>query len=365
MRALLLVLLATSLPACAADTSRISVPEGFTISLFADDVPNARQLALGERGTVFVGSRRAGKVYALRDEDGDNKAEKKWLIADGLELPSGIAFRDGSLYVAAVSRVLRYDDIESRLDNPPQPAVVSDQLPSDTHHGWKFIAFGPDDKLYVPVGAPCNVCERSDPRYGSILRMDPKTGETDLYARGIRNSVGFDWHPKSGVLWFSDNGRDWLGDELPPEEINRAPRAGLHFGFPYYYGDNQPDPDYGERASAAQSYTTPALQLPAHVAPLGIAFYTGEQFPAEYRDALFIAQHGSWNRSRKRGYQLSVANIENGMVTDHRTFADGWLDDSTQAVSGRPVAPLVMPDGSLLLSDDTAGVVYRISYAGN
>ncbi len=359
MRILLIALVLLSTPACAVDLAQIRLPEGFAISHFARDVPNARQMAWGDDGTLFVGSRGAGNVYALRDEDGDGSAERRWLIAEGLNLPSGIAFRDGSLYVAAVDRVLRYDDIERRLDAPPQPVLLSDQLPGDRHHGWKYLGFGPDGMLYVPVGGPCNVCLRSDPRYAGILRMHPDSGEVEVFASGVRNSVGFDWHPQTGVLWFSDNGRDWLGDELPPEEINRAPRAGLHFGFPFVYGDGQPDPEFGQRAGD-QSFTAPALQLPAHNAPLGIVFYRGEQFPDSYRNALFIAEHGSWNRSEKRGYQLSVAFVEDGRASGYRPFASGWLAGGS--VRGRPADVINAADGSLLVSDDAAGAIYRISY---
>ena len=248
----------------------LNLPPGFSISLYADDVPNARAMALSTSGVVFVGSRRAGRVYAVADRDGDHKAETVITIAHGLNLPTGVAFRDGSLYVAEVSRVLRYDDIEARLERPPRPSVVIDTLPNDRHHGWKFIAFGPDDMLYVPVGAPCNVCDRSDdPRYAAILRVRLDGTGLEPFAHGVRNSVGFDWHPETGELWFTDNGRDMLGDNLPADELNHAPRAGLHFGFPYCHEGEVPRPGIRQRAAvlgfrAAGRQARPARRRAGH-----------------------------------------------------------------------------------------------------
>ena len=346
---------------------KITLPEGFTIDIYADSVPNARQMALAPGGTLFVGSRRGGKVHAVVDENGDFKTDKIYLIAEGLTMPSGLAFRDGSLYVAAVDSILRYDDIEARLDNPPEPVVVVGDLPSDRHHGWKFIDFGPDGKLYVPIGTPCNVCIEPDP-YATILRMNPDGSEREVYARGVRNSVGFAWHPVTGDLWFTDNGRDNISpdpnitDNLPSCELNHAPEPGMHFGYPYIHQGDTPDPEFGAGHSP-DDYTPPAVNLGPHVAPLGIEFYTGAMFPGEYTNQAFIAEHGSWNRQQKIGYRIKqVFFDENGLATGQEVFAEGWLDDEEQTSWGRPVDFETMPDGSLLVSDDQANVVYRISY---
>lgn len=361
---LLIVGGASGAQAQSSSLARISLPPGFQIAVYAPRVPNARALALGDRGTVFVGTQRAGKVYAVVDHDQDQRADEVHTLAEGLFMPSGVAFRDGALYVAEVNRVLRFDDIESRLSHPsrpPQPVVVNDTLPSDTWHGWKFIRFGPDDLLYVPVGAPCNVCTKSDPRYASILRMKPDGSALENFARGVRNSVGFDWHPETQELWFTDNGRDWLGDDSPPCELNHAPRPDLHFGFPYCHGSSISDPDFGsERPCSA--LTPPAQELGPHVAPLGMRFYTGSMFPTAYRNQIFIAEHGSWNRSTPIGYRVMLVRLEDNTATSYEVFAEGWLQKD--GAWGRPVDVLVMPDGALLVSDDRAGVIYRISYQG-
>ncbi len=336
----------------------IKLPPGFEIAVFAAGVDNARQLARGPGGTIFAGSRRAGKVHALVDEDGDFKADRHFVIAENLTMPSGIAFRDGALYVAAVNRVLRYDDIEARLADPPEPVVVSAAFPSDAHHGWKYIKFGPDGKLYVPVGAPCNIC--NEPGYMAIKRMNPDGSGLEDFALGVRNSVGFDWHPASGELWFTDNGRDFLGDDVPPCELNHAPHQGMHFGYPFCHGADIRDPEYGQDAQCS-TYTPPAQPLGPHVAPLGMIFYRGTQFPAEYRNQIFIAEHGSWNRSEKIGYRLTLVRLDDaGQARRYETFADGWLQG--QSEWGRPVDLFELPDGSVLVSDDSASTIYRISY---
>ena len=338
----------------------LNLPPGFSISLYADDVPNARAMALSPGGVVFVGSRRAGRVYAVVDRDGDNKAETVLTIARGLNLPTGVAFRDGSLYVAEVSRILRYDDIEANLERRPRPSVVIDTLPNDRHHGWKFIAFGPDGLMYVPVGAPCNVCERNDdPRYSAILRMRPDGTELEPYAHGVRNSVGFDWHPETQELWFTDNGRDMLGDDIPSDELNHAPRPGLHFGFPYCHEGEIPDPVYGSVRPCAD-FESPVVKLGPHVAGLGMRFYTGSMFPETYRHQIFVAQHGSWNRTFPIGYRVMRVKLAGTQAEEYEVFVDGWLRGAQ--AWGRPVDVLVMPDGALLVSDDRAGVIYRISY---
>ena len=336
----------------------ISLPPGFSIEYFADDVPGARSLARGEKGTIFVGTRKLDRVYALVDTNNDFRADRIHVIAKGLNSPNGVAFRNGALYIAEMNRVIRFDDIESHLDQPPPPVVVNDTFPSEPHHGWKFIRFGPDGKLYVPVGAPCNVCEKDDPRFASIMRMDADGSNLEIFANGVRNLVGFDWHPSTGELWFTDNGRDWLGDDLPPDELNRAPKKGLHFGFPYRHGLDLIDPAYGKNST--KEFTSPAQELGPHVAALGMRFYTGDMFPAEYRNQIFIAEHGSWNRSQKIGYRISLVMLDGNRAVSYETFAKGWLQG--EKVSGRPVDLLLLPDGSLLVSDDYAGVIYRISY---
>ncbi len=350
------------------DLDKIKLPPGFEISLFADNVPNARSLRLTPDGTLFVSTRREGKVYAVRDTDGDYVADEVYTIAEGLNMPNGVAFRDGALYVAEVNRILRYDDIENHLIDPPEPVVVYDDLPSDRHHGWKYIDFGPDGKLYVPVGAPCNICDEGDP-YAAILRMNPDGSDVEVFARGVRNTVGFTWDPLTGELWFTDNGRDNIGgrnqditDNSPPCELNHAPRAGMHFGYPYVHGRAILDPEFGAGHDPAD-YTPPAQELGPHVAPLGVEFYTGAMFPEEYRNQIFIAEHGSWNRRQKIGYRVTLVRLdEHRRPTSYEPFAEGWLEGNDNW--GRPVDLELMPDGSMLLSDDQNGVVYRITYTG-
>lgn len=341
---------------------RLVMPEGFSISIFAE-VQNARSLALGRKGTVFVGNRGEDKVYALEDRNKDGKADARHIIAQGLNMPCGVAFHKGDLYVAEVSRLLRFKNIEDNLANPPTPEVVYDDYPTEAHHGWKFIGFGPDGKLYVPVGAPCNICKSEKEIYASITRMNPDGSEREVYAHGVRNTVGFDWHPLTKEMWFTDNGRDMMGDDIPPCELNRIDRAGQHFGYPYCHGGTIADPKYGDRRSCDE-FVAPAQNLGAHVAPLGVRFYTGDMFPKKYKNQALFAEHGSWNRSKKSGYTLSLARVENGRtVTSYEPFIHGWLDDASQEVWGRPVDVLNMPDGSMLISDDYANVVYRLTYS--
>ena len=354
--------LAGLLPGAAAEGGDLSVPPGFRIAVYATEVPNARQMALGSNGIVFVGSRSEGKVYAVVDRDGDHRVGAVHVLARGLNNPSGVAFRDGVLYVAAVSRILRFPDVARDLTRPPGPEVVSDAYPADAHHGWKFIAFGPDGRLYVPVGAPCNVCAPSGPLYATITRLDVKGGRPEIVAQGVRNSVGFDFQPGTGELWFTDNGRDWLGDEQPPDELNRLSRPGQqHFGFPYCHGDGLRDPEHNA-GRACEQFTAPARLLGPHVAAIGMRFYTGAMFPEKYRGGVFIAEHGSWNRSTPIGYRVTFVKVEGDRATSYEPFATGWLKGGV--ASGRPADVLVMPDGALLVSDDKAGRIYRISYDG-
>ncbi|MBS1158136.1 MAG: putative L-sorbosone dehydrogenase [Proteobacteria bacterium] len=360
--ALLCPLLALKLAAAELPLENIKLPPGFRIELWAR-VDNARQMALGhydaKGGTLFVGSLGAGKVHAVPFGP-DYHAREVRVLASALQLPAGVAYRQGSLYVSAVDRILRYDRVDEALAEAPPAVVVTDQLPRETHHGWKFIAFGPDGKLYVPVGAPCNICDPDPLRYANIQRMNPDGSERQVFARGIRNSVGFDWQPGTGELWFTDNGRDQLGDDLPPDELNHAPRRGLHFGYPYCHGGDLPDGDFAGRRPCRE-FTPPAQKLAPHAAALGMRFYTGKMFPEPYREQIFIAEHGSWNRSRKIGYRLSLVRLRDGQAVAYEVFASGWLQG--ERAWGRPADLLVLPDGSLLVADDLAGAIYRISYA--
>ncbi len=345
------------------DLAAISMPSGFGITYFAEDIPGARSMDLTDNGTLFVGSRDAGKVYAVRDLDGDFSTDSIYVLADGLNMPNGVAFLDGDLYVAEVSRVWRFDGIEGRLHNPPDPVLVSDTFPGDRSHGWKYIAFGPDGKLYVPVGAPCNICDPADDIYTTITRMDPDGSNFEIYATGIRNTVGFDWHPVTGELWFTDNGRDWLGDNQPPDELNRITSAGQHFGYPYCHGGDIPDPEFGSGKSC-DDYVPPVQKLGPHVAALGMEFYTGDMFPSEYTNQVFIAEHGSWNRSTPIGYRVMLVRLDgDGNATSYEPFAEGWLEADGDRW-GRPVDIELLPDGSMLVSDDYAGAIYRIAYGG-
>ncbi len=341
---------------------RIEVPKGFSVSYFAKDVENARDLAISKNGIVFAGSRRAGKVHALVDADSNGAAEKMQVVAEGLNMPSGIAYHQGDLFVAEIHQVLRFKDIEKQVASGTfKSEVVIEGLPTDRHHGWKFIRFDEQGRLYVPVGVPCNVCAEDD-KYGVIYRYDLKTKKRDVIAKGVRNSVGFDFHPSTKELWFSDNGRDMMGDDIPPCEINRVAKEGSHFGFPYFHGGTIADPEFGQ-GKQASDYVMPALNLGAHVAPLGIEFYTSQQFPAKYQSQLFVAEHGSWNRTKKAGYRVMVANVENDKVTSYEPFMTGFMANET--TYGRPVAFAQMADGSLLVSDDYANAVYRVTYNNN
>lgn len=340
----------------AAD--ELSVPAGFSIKKIAT-VPKARSMVWGDEGTLFVGTQLGSKVTAVADVLGDNPRVYK--LGEKLRLPNGVAFHDGDLYVAEITRILVWRDIESRLDAPGEPEVLIDDLPGAKLHSWKYIAFGPDGKLYVPIGAPCNICY--EPDHGLILRMNPDGSGREVFARGIRNTVGFDWHPQTGALWFTDNNRDMLGDNMPPGELNQAVAKGQHFGFPFCHGRNitEPDKELAKLGSCDDS-TPPAQELGPHVAPLGMAFYTGSQFPQAYQNQIFIAEHGSWNRSEKIGYRVTLVRLDEagGKALSYEPFVEGWLQDGK--VSGRPVDIIMAPDGSLLVSEDKRGSIYRISY---
>ncbi len=342
---------------------QLYVPAGFTLSIFADNLPNARSLALGDNGTVFVGTGSEGSVYAVQDSNSDGVADKSYVIASHLYMPNGVAYRDDSLYVAEVNRIIRFDRITQQLANPPKPVVVYDQFPSEQHHGWKYLRFGPDNKLYTTVGAPCNICEPEQTIYSSLVRLNADGSGFEILARGIRSSVGFDWQPETNALFFTDNGRDYLGDDMPPDELNQWTTTEEHFGFPYCHGGDIPDPEFGADKKCRQ-FTAPVWKFKAHMAPLGLRFYRGKQFSVEYKNQLFVAEHGSWNRSEPQGYRVVSVKFKQGKPVSEQVFIDGWLTKDGK-VLGRPVDILEMPDGSLLISDDKLGVIYRVEYKGN
>lgn len=355
--------LSLSVMALAAEPqlNSIKLPAGFEITYYAADVDGARSMTLSPSGVLYVGSQ-DGKVYAVVDKDHDKKADEVHTIASGLNQPNGVAYRDGSLYVAEINRIIRFDSIEKDLKNPPKPIVVYDRLPKDTHHGWKFIKFGPDGWLYVPVGAPCNICDSGqDKVYASILRLKPDGSVLEHFAKGIRNTVGFDWHPTTKELWFTDNGRDWLGDDKPGDELNHAPKKDLHFGYPYCHNNDIKDPEFGKDKDCSK-YTSPARVLDPHVAALGMRFYNGDMFPKEYKGQIIIAEHGSWNRTSPIGYRLMLVKLKDGKAVSYEPFAEGWLQG--RKAWGRPVDVETMSDGSLLVSDDSKGAIYRITYKG-
>lgn len=341
--------------------SHLKLPEGFKVSLFARNVHNARSLALGDNGTVFVGNRKGKNVYALTDADHDGVAEKKDTIASGMNAPNGVAFHNGSLYIAELNKVWRIDNIESTLDNPAKPVLVNDSFPKEEHHAWKYIAFGPDGKLYVPVGAPCNICDdnEKDKRFASLMRMNADGSGLEVYAHGIRNTVGFTWAPNSTELWFTDNGRDMMGDDIPADELNISTKKDENFGYPYCHAGDISDPEFSKGKKCAD-FKAPAGKLTPHGAALGLKFNTGNMFPAEYKNQIFIAEHGSWNRSKPIGYRVMVATVEGNTVTSYKPFIEGWLNKGE--AWGRPVDILFLKDGSMLVSDDHANAVYRVTY---
>ncbi len=336
----------------ATPLDRLRVPQGFHVAIYSDQVPDARKMALGDKGTLFVGSSDAGKVYALTDS-----GRKVRVIASGLHEPSGVAFHDGALYVSAVERILKFPDIENHLDNPPPPQAITDKLPDRAHANGRFIAFGPDGKLYVSIGAPCNVCDK--PGFGKIIRMNPDGSDMQDVALGVRNSAGFDWQPDRHKLWFTDNGRDNLGDDIPSDELNRVDRAGENFGFPYCHEGDILDPEFG-KGHSCKDYAPPVFKPGAHVATLGMRFYTGKMFPKEYQGDIFIAEHGSWNRSNKVGYRVVAVRVDGDEATGQQPFLTGFLDG--QKTLGRPVDVQPLADGSLLVSDDFNGAIYRVTY---
>lgn len=350
---------------------KINLPDGFKIDVYASDVENARSMTISPSGTVFVGNRKADNVFALVDNDRDGKVDKKYLITDKLtNMPNGVVFHNGNLYVAEVNKIWLFEDVEKNLQKidavgyyPEEPILISDKFPSDKHHGWKYISIGPDNKLYVPVGAPCNICESKDEIYSTITRMDLDGKNQEIYARGVRNTVGFTWHPETGEMWFTDNGRDMLGDNYPPCELNRVQVPNKHYGYPYCHGGDISDPEFGSKYPC-DDFVKPVQNLGPHVAPLGLKFYDGNMFPDEYKGDVFIAEHGSWNRTKKIGYRISRVKIENNRSLGYEPFIYGWLDKDKNDAWGRPVDIVFLEDGSMLISDDYANVIYRVTYEG-
>ncbi len=338
--------------------STLDLPKGFEITYFAKNVDGARSIALGSQGVVFVGSR-SGSVYALLDKDLDGVAEKRVTIASNLNMPNGVTYRKGKLYVAEVHRILEFSNIDKNLKKNRKYTVFFSDLPDKKHHGWKFIKFGPDGDLYIPIGAPCNICLSKDKRFATLSRLSMKDRTLKIYAYGVRNSVGFDWNPSSGRLWFTDNGRDWMGDDMPPEEINVVRREGEHFGYPFCHGRDISDPKFG-KGKDCKKYSKPVIELGAHQAALGLRFYKEKHFPKLYRSGFFVALHGSWNRSKKSGYKVIWAHPKTKEV---KTFIKGWLRKD-ESVWGRPVDVEIYWDGSLLISDDFNDAIYRVIYRG-
>lgn len=342
----------------------LKLPPGFVIEIYADSIENARSMCMSPSGILYVGNRSGKNVFALKDTDGDNVIDQKFVILKEGNMPNGVAFKDGHLYVAEVNRILKFENIEAKLSAPGNPIVIYDKYPAEKHHGWKFIAFGPDNKLYVPVGAPCNICESKDAVFNSITRMNADGSGMEIVHSGIRNTVGFTWHPITGHIWFTDNGRDLMGDDVPECELNVAPNDSLHFGYPYCHQGDIPDPEFGLKRKCSE-FIPPAAKLGPHTAPLGLKFYSGDNFPSEYKNSLFVARHGSWNRSKKSGYDIvQVIFKEDGSVKAVKPFITGWLNEQTDDVWGRPVDIFCTSDGSMLISDDYANVVYRVYYKG-
>ncbi|NOQ36270.1 MAG: sorbosone dehydrogenase family protein [Methylococcaceae bacterium] len=339
---------------------QLSVPDGFSLTIFAKNLPNVRTLALGDKGIVYAGTRQQGSVYAIQDVDNDGIADKNYTLATGLYMPNGVAYKNGALYVAQPHRIIRFDNIAKHLAQAPEPAIVYEGLPSDKHHGWKYLRFGEDNKLYSAVGAPCNVCEPSKEIYGTLFRLNADGSDFEILASGVRNTVGFDWHPESKALYFTENGRDHLGDDVPPDELNKWTAKGQHFGYPYCHAGEILDPEFGKDKNCAD-FVAPAWKFKAHNAPLGMRFYQGDQFPSEYKNQLFVAQHGSWNRSTPDGYRIALVKFKEGKAISEEVFISGWLTKD-EKVLGRPTDILEMPDGSLLIADDKRGVIYKVSY---
>ncbi len=335
----------------------VKLPKGFKISVYASGVNSARQMAWGDKGTLFVGAFGVGQVYAVVDNGG--KKEVKTIIT-GLKMPTGVAFRDGALYVVDIDKILKYENAEASLNKMPAAKVVYDDMPSYAAHGWKYLTFDKAGWLYVPFGPPCNIC-LPPTSLSQVRRVNPDTGQAELIAIGVRNSVGGDVDPRSGDYWFTENARDWVSDDMPSDKLNHVAKIGAHYGYPYCHQGDMPDPKFAMGHKCSE-FTPPALKLGAHVAPLGMKFYTGKQFPAEYSNNIFIAEHGSWNRHKYQGGRIMrVVTDPNGKNIKQEVFASGWINGA-QSYTGRPADIVVAKDGSILVADDWAGAIYRISY---
>ena len=347
------------------EVDKLILPDGFSIEIYAN-VRNARQMSLGDDGTVYVGtrSRAGGRIFAIPDANRDGKADEVITITSGLKRPSGLTYHNGDLYIGAISRIYKISNIENSYRNKPDPEVIFSNLPDKTHHGWKFLEFGPDGLLYIPIGAPCNICEPEE-EFATLNTLDinnPELGITK-YAMGIRNTVGFDWDPKTDDLWFTDNGGDGLGDEMPADELNHAPKSGLHFGYPYIHQGDTQDPNYGTEKKA-EDYIAPAQKLAPHAGAIGMAFYKGDMFPPKYKNNIIIAEHGSWNRTDEAGHtghMLTFVTIQNGKAVSYEPFITGFLQNNK--AWGRPSDILELKDGSLLIADDEANAIYRLTYS--
>jgi glucose/arabinose dehydrogenase len=343
--------------------NKIQLPPGFKVEVWAHGIPGARMMARAANGAVFVGTRTIGRVYVVYEKDGKRVSK---IVAQKLNQPNGVLMHNGSLYIAAINRVFRYDNIEANLENIPEPVEMTKDfnLPPDAHHNWKFLAYGPDKKIYFQVGAPCNVCEINPGVHGQIRRYNMDGTGMEIVARGVRNSVGFDFHPKTGELWFTDNGRDWAGETGFDDELNRVPadRIGGHFGFPYCHANGQPDPDI-KVPNPCANVILPVAVLGAHTAALGMRFYTGKMFPPEYQGAILLARHGSWNKTERNGYDILRVNATpDGKDAKITPFMTGFMDKSNNSYWGRPTDVMQLPDGSMLISDEEQGAIYRVSY---
>ncbi len=350
----------TVTPASEIPVDKIKLPPGFKVEVWATGLPGGRAMARGDDGKLYVGTRGIGRVYEVTDSGGQRTVRT---VVDKLNQPAGVAFRNGSLYVMAIDKVLRYDGIER---NPAAPAVDMTEafkLPKEPHHNWKYIAFGPDGKLYVPFGAPCNICELPTPEYAQIRRYNPDGSGMEVLATGVRNTVGFDWHPLTKELWFSNHGRDWMGEDTPHDTMHRLTRTGMNAGFPHCHEGRLPDPDV-KKADPCGGVEPPVALMGPHSATMGVTFYTGNMFPAEYRNVLFNARKGSWNRTRKIGYDVVMVKAgADGSNARVEPFMTGFMDEVTQSFWGRPAYLLQMPDGSLLVSDEQLGAIYRVTYS--
>jgi glucose/arabinose dehydrogenase len=350
----------TETPASDIPLDKIKVPKGFKVELWATGLPGGRAMARGDKGKIYVGTRIIGRVYEVTDA-GDKRTVR--VVADKLTQPSGVAFAGGSLYVMAIDKVLRYDGIEDKPDAQPVDLTDKFALPPEQHHNWKYIAFGPDKKLYVPFGAPCNICEPPK-QYAQIRRYNADGSGMEVLATGVRNTQGFDWHPKTGELWFTDHGRDWMGDKGPEDELNRMSKAGLNFGYPYCHAKGVVDADF-KKKDACKGVTLPVTTMGPHAAVMGVKFYTGSMFPKDYQGAMFIARKGSWNRTVKFGFDVvTVRAGADGKGAKITPFMTGFMNPKDQSFWGRPAYLLQMPDGALLVSDEQNGAIYRVSYAG-